>query len=310
MMTKMKKILLTLSTLMLVACSGQQQQKIEDPLAPPVPTTKTEQQNRPKKSKPTQKPAKPFVPSAPGIRVSSVSVPGNYVAITFDDGPSASLTPRVLDILKRHGARATFFVLGQNASRNPSILARAAAEGHEIGNHTYSHIKMTGSSQETVCSEISRTNSAIKAAIGTTPKVMRPPYGAINSSLVSLMYHNYGLKSILWNVDTNDWQRPGVSVVVKRAVSGARPGSIILLHDIHSSTVEAVEGIVTGLKARGFELVTVSQLIAMGHAAANTAAPQPQVQPETSVPAVPATEPPVEQTTDGGATLSGAITNI
>ena len=230
---------------------------------------------------------KPFVPVAPGIRVSSVRVPGNYVAITFDDGPSSSLTPQVLDILKRHGARATFFVQGINASRNQSILARAAAEGHEIGNHTYSHIKMTGSSTERVCSEISRANSIIEAATGRKPTVMRPPYGAVNANLVNLMYNKFGLKTIMWNVDTRDWQHPGVGVVVQRAVGGATPGSIILLHDIHASTLQAVEGIVTGLQARGFELVTVSQLISMGQAAASGAGAPAAQTPAVQAPALP-----------------------
>lgn len=224
------------------------------------------------------------MPMAPGIKISSVRVPGNYVAITFDDGPSASLTPQVLDILKRHGARATFFVQGLNASRNQSILARAVAEGHEIGNHTYSHIKMTGSSAERVCSEVSRANGIIEAATGRKPTLMRPPYGAVNANLVNMMYNKFGLKTIMWSVDTRDWQHPGVSVVVQRAVGGAKPGAIILLHDIHASTLQAVEGIVTGLQARGFELVTVSQLIGMGQAAANGGAAPASQAPAVAAP--------------------------
>ena len=234
----------------------------------------------------------------PGLRVSSVSVPGKYVAITFDDGPSSSLTPQVLDILKRHGASAPFFVLGDNAARNPSILARAVAEGHEIGNHTYSHIKMTSASAETISSEISRTAAVIESATGRKAKVMRPPYGATNGNIVNNMYNNYGMRSILWSIDTQDWRHPGVGVVVQRAVGGAKPGSIILLHDIHSSTLAAVEGIVTGLQARGFKLVTVSQLIEMGRQAAEQPA-TPAAEPTT--PAVPALAPGAA----GAATISG-----
>lgn len=307
----MRKLFFPLVTLFLAACCTQQQ-----PGLPKEPETTIPSGEKPGKtpgkktpSKPTQqKPSKPFVPMAPGIRVSSVSVPGNYVAITFDDGPSAALTPKVLDVLKKYGAKATFFVLGDNASRNPSLLARAVAEGHELGNHTYKHIKMTGSSTETVCSEIEKTNAAIVAATGRRPRVMRPPYGAINSQLVNLMYNNYGMKSILWNVDTNDWQRPGVNVVVNRAVNGAKPGAIILMHDIHSSTVAAVEGIVKGLQARGYQLVTVSELIEIGRAAAEPAqTPAPVEQPVTEpVEAIPATEPVEEMFTEGSATLVGA----
>ncbi len=209
-----------------------------------------------------------FVPQAPGHRVAQVSVPGNYVAVTFDDGPSSAYTPQVLDILRRHGARATFFVTGRNASHNKSLLARAVAEGHEIGNHTYSHIKMTASGSSTIAREIERTSEIIRDATGFYPTTMRPPYGAVNSNLVERMFQNYGMHTVLWDVDTRDWQHPGVSTVVERAVGKAQPGSIILLHDIHASTLDAVEDIIVGLKARGFKLVTVSQLIAMGNRAA------------------------------------------
>ncbi|MBQ3217681.1 MAG: polysaccharide deacetylase family protein [Akkermansia sp.] len=219
----------------------------------------------------TQAPRK-FQPKKPGIRVSQVNVPGMYVALTFDDGPSSAYTPAILDILQRHGARATFFVVGRNAARYPGILARAVAEGHEVANHTYTHIKMTASGKQTIAREIERTNEAIKAATGYYPTAMRPPYGATNASLVEMVSRNYGMHSVLWDVDTRDWQRPGVDKVVERAVGKARPGSIILLHDIHASTLEAVESIVTGLQARGFKLVTVSQLVEMGRRAAEPAA--------------------------------------
>lgn len=297
----MKRFIPALFSLVLVACSTQQQQKDDTPVTPPPPSDQPTTQAPKDSSVKPYVPTKPFKPVAPGIRVSSVSVPGNYVAITFDDGPSSSLTPKVLDILKRHGARATFFVLGENAARNPSILARAAAEGHEIGNHTYSHIKMSGSAQETVCSEIEKTSANIQKATGSLPKVMRPPYGATNANIVNLMFNKYGMRSILWNVDTKDWTHPGVGVVVKRAVGSAKPGSIILLHDIHSSTVAAVEGIVTGLQARGFKLVTVSQLIQLGKNAA-AAAQQPATPLESTTPALPAQN----AGANGAAAISGA----
>lgn len=224
-----------------------------------------------------------FVPKMPGVRVSQVSVPGNYVALTFDDGPSAAYTPQVLDILKRYGAKATFFVLGQCAVRNKGLLARAAAEGHEIGAHTWSHIKMTGSNDAKILSEMDRTNAVIEEATGRRPAVMRPPYGATNGHIMSLMMSRYGMPSIMWSVDTQDWKHPGVGVVVQRAVNRAQRGSIILLHDIHASTLAAVEGVVSGLQRRGFQLVTVSELIRMGknaaHAAGLAAQPLPAEAP-------------------------------
>ncbi len=231
---------------------------------------------------------KPFVPQAPGVRVSRVAVPGPYVALTFDDGPHASYTPQILDILKRHGAHATFFVLGSRAASHPGILARAVAEGNEIGSHTWNHMNMARSSHAAICSDLDRTAAAIEKATGKRPRVMRPPYGAANSAVTSLVYGRYGTPAILWDVDTQDWRRPGVGVVVDRAVSKARSGSIILVHDIHASTLAAVEGIVSGLQARGFKLVTVSQLMALGRRAAGVAdAPAPAA----PVPAVPQSAP-------------------
>ncbi len=201
-------------------------------------------------------------PVKPGLRVSRVQIPGMYVALTFDDGPSSAYTPKVLDILKRHGAKGTFFVLGSNAKRCSSIVSRAASEGHEIGVHTWSHINMARSSMEKIDSEVSRTAEVIRSITGKSPAVMRPPYGAVNARIVNHMYDRYGMRSILWDVDTQDWRRPGVSTVVSRAVNRAKPGSIILVHDIHASTLAAIEGIVTGLQARGYTLVTVSELLA------------------------------------------------
>lgn len=154
---------------------------------------------------------------------------------------------------------------------------------------------MTGSSPAKVDSEVSRTCAAIESATGRAPLVMRPPYGAINGPLVNRMKAQFGLRSILWDVDTLDWRHPGVQKVINTAVGKAKPGSIILVHDIHASTVAALEGIVQGLQARGFRLVTVSQLIALGNRAAGApanAAPAPAPAPKPApVEAVPAVQP-------------------
>ena len=252
-------------------------------------------------------PPVPAQAAAPGLRVARVQVPGMYVALTFDDGPSASLTPRVLDILRRNNAVGTFFVLGQNAASNRSVVARAAAEGNEIGVHTWSHIKMSGSPLAKVDSEISRTRNLIQEITGRAPLVMRPPYGATNGALVNRMKAQFGMRSILWDVDTLDWRHPGVQKVINTAVGQAKPGSIILVHDIHASTVAAIEGIVQGLQARGFKLVTVSQLIALANrasgqgadtapAAVVTPAPEAEIAPApaaTPAEVTPAPEEPV-----------------
>ena len=271
----------------------------QSPLAPaPVPSAPVQ---------PVAPVAVPAQAAAPGLRVARVQVPGMYVALTFDDGPSASLTPRVLDILRRNNAVGTFFVLGQNAAVNRSVVARAAAEGNEIGVHTWSHIKMSGSSLAKVDSEIGRTRSLIQDITGRAPLVMRPPYGATNGALVNRMKAQFGMRSILWDVDTLDWRHPGVQKVINTAVGQAKPGSIILVHDIHASTVAAVEGIVQGLQARGFKLVTVSQLIALANRAAGqsadaapAAAPVPAAT-ETPAEAAPAAAQPAEVQTESPA---------
>ncbi len=283
--------------LALAACSHPKTQGVDQPTTGATVTQLPASTSTPKrpttgKRAPAATPDKPFVPKAPGVRISRVAVPGPYVALTFDDGPHASYTPQILDILKRHGAHATFFVLGSNAARHPGILARAVAEGNEIGSHTWSHINMSRSSQETICRELDRTGAAIEQAIGKKPSVMRPPYGACNSRVTSLVYNSYGTPAILWDVDTQDWRHPGVDTVISRAVGRARSGSIILVHDIHASTLAAVEGIVTGLQARGFKLVTVSQLIAMGRRAAGASAPAPLPATTPSAETLPATDAP------------------
>lgn len=258
-----------------------------------------------------------FSPQAPSKRIARVSVPGKYVALTFDDGPSASVTPEILNILSRHGVRATFFVLGENAARNKGILARAAAEGHEIASHTWSHVNLIKASQEQIISQMDRTAAVVQEVTGRKPALMRPPYGATNKHIIDLMMDRYGNPSVLWDVDTVDWKHPGVSVVIDRAVNQARNGSIILLHDIHASTLQAVEGVVEGLLNRGFHLVTVSQLIRMGKRAAGNETPEhppaepaiantlppseegderpaPQPQPEPEQPATPPALPSAE----------------
>lgn len=229
---------------------------------------------------------KPVKPQMPGCRISRVAVPDKVVALTFDDGPHGALTPRVLDILDRYNAKGTFFVLGSNARLHPALLRRMSSSGHEIGNHTWNHMNMSRTSRDAIAADLAKTNDAIVSACGVKPRLMRPPYGAGNAALSSWMKESIGATTVLWDVDTNDWRKPGVQTVINRAVNGARPGSIILVHDIHKSTVDAVEGIVRGLQARGFKLVTVSDLMNRGRNYANKA---------ELLPAAPIAPAPVEE---------------
>ncbi len=190
-------------------------------------------------------------------------VDGPYVAMTFDDGPSAALTPKLLDLLAQHKMKATFFVVGQNAADHPEILKRAVREGHEIANHSWSHPNLARMGDEAVRRELQKTDDAIKAAIGTRPTLMRPPYGAITPRQKAWIHSDFGYRIIIWDVDPLDWRRPGPSVVTHRIVSEARPGSIILAHDIHPPTIEAMPATFDQLEGKGFKFVTVSELLAM-----------------------------------------------
>ena len=186
-----------------------------------------------------------------------------YVAMTFDDGPHPQNTPRLLDILRTRNIKATFYVIGGNVDRYPHIVRRIVSEGHEIGNHTVTHGNLTKMSPDQIRTELRTSHDTIVSATGVAPRTMRPPYGAITSSQKSWIRQEFGYPSILWSVDPEDWKKPGSSVVASRLVSGARPGGILLVHDIHAPTIDAVLPALDQLLAKGFQFVTVTQLIAM-----------------------------------------------
>jgi peptidoglycan-N-acetylglucosamine deacetylase len=186
-----------------------------------------------------------------------------YIAMTFDDGPSAENTPRLLEMLKQRNIKATFFLIGQNASSNPDLVRRILAEGHEIGNHSWTHPQLSKLSDDRVTAEITQTQDAIKDASGFTPTLLRPPYGAITPRQREWIENRFGLNIILWSVDPFDWKRPGASVITQRILSQTRPGAIILSHDIHKQTVDAMPATLDALIAKGYKFATVSQLIAM-----------------------------------------------
>jgi len=186
-----------------------------------------------------------------------------FIAMTFDDGPSAENTPRLLEMLKQRNIKATFFLIGQNAASNPEIVRRILADGHEIGNHSWTHPQLSKLSDERVTAEITKTQEAIKSAGGFTPTLLRPPYGAITPRQREWIENQFGLNIILWSVDPFDWKRPGASVITQRILTQVHAGAIILSHDIHKQTVDAMPATLDGLMRKGYKFVTVSQLIAM-----------------------------------------------
>jgi len=177
------------------------------------------------------------------------------VALTFDDGPSI-YTERLLDILKEHDVTATFFVVGQSARIHAATIRRMNEEGHQIGNHTWNHPNLTELSDELIQEQIQRTDSIISQIIGETTPHMRPPYAAYNDHVLAVS----GMPFILWSVDPLDWKDRDPEIVAARIIASPA-GAIILAHDIHRTTVEAMPSIVASLKSKGIRFVTVTELL-------------------------------------------------
>jgi peptidoglycan/xylan/chitin deacetylase (PgdA/CDA1 family) len=197
------------------------------------------------------------------ITFNSVHVAGPYIALTFDDGPHATLTPKLLDLLATHHIKSTFFVIGENVAAHPEIVVRAVREGHEIGNHSWSHPNLAKMSDEGVRRQLHQTEEAIESATGRKPTLLRPPYGSLNARQKRWIHEQFGYEIILWDVDPLDWKRPGPTVVCNRIVKQTRAGSIVLAHDIHPGTIAAMPAVLDQLQAKGFQFVTVSELIGM-----------------------------------------------
>ncbi|MFC5049395.1 polysaccharide deacetylase family protein [Rubritalea spongiae] len=214
------------------------------------------------------------VPQNPNVRLpsdisgsSSVTITHGsrsqkYIALTFDDGPHPVNTPRLLDILRRRNVKATFYVIGNLVDRYPHIVKRIVDEGHEIGNHTWTHPNLKNLGDSNVRSELDRTRDAIVKACGVQPLTMRPPYGSLSSAQRNWIYRDYGYPTIMWDVDPLDWKKPGSGVVASRLINGTRNGSILLVHDLHAGSVSAMPQTVDTLLRKGYQFVTVSQLIA------------------------------------------------
>lgn len=177
------------------------------------------------------------------------------IALTYDDGPSA-FTPELLDTLASRHANATFYMIGGYAEGSRDLVARAAAEGNEIGSHTMNHKTLTKIPIEEARAQVRDAAAALAAASGQSVATYRPPYGEINAAAQAAI----DMPAVLWSIDTNDWRKPGQQALYERTVPPARPGQIVLFHDTHADTVQAAGAIIDGLRNRGFEPVTVSEL--------------------------------------------------
>jgi peptidoglycan-N-acetylglucosamine deacetylase len=193
-------------------------------------------------------------------------LPGSddVVSITFDDGPNPQATPLILDVLKRDGVQATFFVLGRHADRWPELVRRMADEGHQLGNHGYWHRKLHRKSPGYVRDDLTRGADAIERASGVRPRVFRAPHGFRNP-WVTPIARSLGERTVGWSLGVWDSARPGVDEIVRRTLDGMRAGSILLLHDgdgydpdgDRMQTAEALPRIIAGLRARGFRFGTL-----------------------------------------------------
>jgi len=181
------------------------------------------------------------------------------LALTFDDGPSAH-TERLLNIFKAHGGKGTFFVVGNSIGGKEATLSRMAAEGHEIGIHTWWHPQLTTLTDVAIVDEILMTRAKIYSATGVDTRIVRPPYGAIDDR-VKAIGAKTGVCFVNWSVDTVDWRTRNATAVYNEVMNGARNGAIILCHDLHGSTVDAMETVIPKLIADGYQLVTVSELL-------------------------------------------------
>lgn len=181
------------------------------------------------------------------------------VALTFDDGPHAANTPFLLDVLKKHEVHASFFMLGQNAKRYPDVVRRVNSEGHLVASHSYSHPDFKHITPEKVKEELDSTKAALALGGVNQVEFVRPPYGSYTKDILK----DSGTSFILWDIDTMDWNVKNTEKVAQNATYRVHDGDIILMHDIHKTTVDAVDAIITELKRQGFELMRVDDMLAL-----------------------------------------------
>lgn len=211
----------------------------------------------------TIKPAVESAKTPSRITFTDCHVDGPYIAITFDDGPSATQTPRLLKMLRERGIKATFFCCGQCVAQSPEIAQQIVAEGHEIANHSWNHPSLSKMSEAAVKDQLDRTHNVIRQTTGVTPTLMRPPYGNFTVKQRAWANAVWNYKIILWDVDTLDWKHHSPAKTESIALAETKKGSIILCHDIHKTTVDAMPATLDALRAKGFKFVTVTELLQM-----------------------------------------------
>ena len=206
-----------------------------------------------------------FSPSAEVKVYRSVPTEKKQIALTFDDGPHPTLTPRILEILAENNIPATFFMVGQNVLNYPEAARAVIQAGHEVGNHTFSHPHIGNLSEQAIFDEIGKCEDALEELCEYRPHLLRTPQGALTPSLERcLLDDDYIL--VLWSLDTRDWENKSTAHVVQTVLENVQAGDIILMHDFighNSKTPEALEKIIPILLSQGYEFVTVSALLGL-----------------------------------------------
>ena len=190
-------------------------------------------------------------------------VAGGHFALTFDDGPHPVNTPAILDWLKENKLKATFFLLGENAVRYPELVARIAAEGHELGNHTWTHTQLTKLKPEAVRREVKRTHELIVSLTGRAPVYFRPPYGSLLPTQRMAIEKEFGYRTVLWDADSLDWKLKSEEAVVKELHPFIRKGAIVLAHDIHPRILPALRKLLPEAAQRGLTPAPLSRVLPM-----------------------------------------------
>lgn len=188
-----------------------------------------------------------------------ISPTEKVVALTFDDGPHPAVTTKILNILDRYDAKATFFMVGERVQYYPKTVRDVFARGHEIGNHTWSHSDLTELNEEEVDEEITSTNEAVYRIIGKKPAVFRPPFGSLNDPL----RQQIKMKIVLWSADTFDYKSKDADLILEEVSNKVHDKAIILMHDIYPSTADGLEPVLQYLQEQGYTFVTVSELFAL-----------------------------------------------
>lgn len=192
--------------------------------------------------------------------IKSGPLSGNKIALTFDDGPTPGVTDRILDELKRRGLNATFFMIGERVAAAPDLARRVIAEGHEVGNHTFTHPKLTTLPDHQVETEVGKTQDVIRELLDHKPKWFRPPFGALRRNQAALVTR-HDMRIVFWNVDPRDWSQPGVDKISGKILADSAAGSIVLCHDVHAQTADALGAVLDGLLERGLAVSTLSDLL-------------------------------------------------